>query len=199
VLSNLNYDNTNVKTSDIDGVNFISEGFLSRYKYSIVKDKKEAWKKGLKIAGVVAALAVATVATIATAGAALTAIAPAASILAPAIGGALATTGAAVGAAATSGIAMMAAGGAIAGGIIAGTVVGATKSRRAAKYYNQRPNPLTGFNPQDVPDGCKVDEHESSRLLSTDFKNRIIIKDNQYNQVRALLCPDYAINQSKYN
>lgn len=199
VLSNLNYDNTNVKTSDIDGVNFISEGFLSRYKYSIVKDKKEAWKKGLKIAGVVATLAVATVATIATAGAALTAIAPAASILAPAIGGVLATTGAAVSAAATSGVAMMAAGSAIAGGIIAGTAVGAVKSRRATKYYNQKPKPLTGFNPQEIPEGCKVDEHESSRLLSTDFKNRIIIKDNQYNQVRALLCPDYAINQSKYN
>ena len=76
VLTNVNVDSSFVETSDINDINFISEGFLSRYFYSLGKQKTGTNKKILKALGVVAVLAVAAVATIYTAGAALTVVGP---------------------------------------------------------------------------------------------------------------------------
>jgi hypothetical protein len=69
VLTDVNLDNSYVETSDINDINYISEGFLSRYFYNLDKEGVGFFKKFLKAVGVIAVLATAAVATVFTCGA----------------------------------------------------------------------------------------------------------------------------------
>jgi hypothetical protein len=44
ILEDIDYENSFIETSNINGVNYVSEGFVSHYKYEFEKSKTEAWK-----------------------------------------------------------------------------------------------------------------------------------------------------------
>jgi hypothetical protein len=69
VLSNVNLNNTFVETSDINDINYISEGFLSRYTFNLKAKSTGFFSKLIKAIGVVVVLAAAVVATVFTCGA----------------------------------------------------------------------------------------------------------------------------------
>ena len=74
VLTDINLTNSFVESSDINDINYISEGFLSRYLFNLKPKSTGFFNKLLKAIAVVAVLAAATVATIFTCGAAGVAI-----------------------------------------------------------------------------------------------------------------------------
>jgi hypothetical protein len=70
ILTDINLDNSFVETSDINDINYISEGFLSRYLYKLSAKKTGFLGKLLKSLAVITVLAAAAVATVFTCGAA---------------------------------------------------------------------------------------------------------------------------------
>ena len=188
ILNNVNVDSSFVETSDINDINYISEGFLSRYFFSMKKKEMGIGKKILIAVGVVAVLAAAAVATVFTCGAAGVAIGAG---LAAAITAGAASTAAALG---TIGI--------VAGATIAtvataaaveATVMAARQKRnkRAAKAIKGRNEP--------IPKGYERSEQSESRKLVNDLADRYIIKDGSKNSPGALIMPDYQVNQLYYN
>lgn len=185
VLSDVNYENSFVETSDINDINFISEGFLSRYYFSLDKKKTGVGKKILIAVGVVAVLAAAVVATVFTCGAAGAVIgvglAAAISAATPTI---LATTAIVTGAAIATA--------ATAFGVEA-VVLKARQARnkRAAKA-------VKGRN-EEIPKGYERKEKDDSRKLTHELYERYIIKDGTKNSPDAIIVPDYQVNQPYYN
>ena len=148
VLSNVNLSNTFVETSDINDINYISEGFLSRYTFSLKTKSTGFFNKILKAVSVVAVLAAATVATVFTCGAG-----------GVVIGGALAS------------ISMASALGTI--GIVAASAVGvaatAVSAQSLALKARQKRNKgkaqaIKGRN-ETIPKGYKREEQKDSRKL----------------------------------
>ena len=196
-------EGTHIETTTPNGINFVSEGFMSRYRFDVVPDHKESWKKALKITGIVVAAIAVVAATVFTCGAAGVALGAAAA----AGGGAVAAAGAVAG---TSALAMVAGGAAAVGstafligagavaavGITAAVGVGLAGSINA--WSNQNDVQLNGRNTE-IEKGMKKEESENSRLLNASFEDRFIISDYRYNEIRALLCPEYVLNQPKYN
>lgn len=190
VINSIDYENSFVETTDINDINYVSEGFLSRYYYTIEASKSEAWKTGFKIAGIVIALAAAIVASVVTCGVATAAITGvalttifAASSTAVGIMSAVAITGAVAAGAA-----------AIAGGVTSGI----TKGVRQNRGKNAVVTPLKGRN-DELPKGCERKEKDESRQLTHDLPLRYIISDPQKNRTEALIVPDYQVNQPYYN
>ena len=68
VLSNVNVNNSFVETSDINDINYISEGFMSRYLFNLKAKSTGFFNKLIKAIGVVVVLAAAVVATVFTCG-----------------------------------------------------------------------------------------------------------------------------------
>ena len=189
-------DKTHVTTKDIYDVNYISEGFLSRYAFKFEKKKSGLWGKigkAVLAVGMVVALAAAAVYT---GGAALAAI--------PSVAGSL---GIAVGATATAtltGLAVSGTSALLAVGIAAGaTAVGmvttaAIQDWRYSIKRNGEVLKLDGRNTK-VPSGYKIVELDKSRTLVQNYLDRIIIKDLDQAEAQAILCPDYAVNTAYYN
>lgn len=50
-----------------------------------------------------------------------------------------------------------------------------------------------------VPKGYKREENRESRVLNTNFNERIIIKDPSKVQIQGIICPDYEVDQAYYN
>ena len=50
-----------------------------------------------------------------------------------------------------------------------------------------------------VPKGFEKKENELSRVLNDDFFSRMIIKDPSKVEIKAIICPDYEVNQAYYN
>lgn len=217
---------TYVETDDINGTNYISEGFLKRYTFRFKKKSSISLITGLAIAVGVCALAAAVVFTAGAAGAAAGAVTVSGSTAAA---GTAATTAAATGAAAAIGAAAGAAAGATAGATIAstvsaalaggvsaltglgtaaavagaGAVVGtgvvitaANIANNALAAINSSKKRLNGRETK-VPAGYKIVETDESRTLTQEFVDRVIIKDSS--EISAILCPDYELNQAKYN
>lgn len=188
ILTNVNLNNSFVETSDINDINYISEGFLSRYTYGLKTKSTGFFSKLLKAVGVVVVLAAAAVATVFTCGAGGVAIgaglAAAAATGAGAVAGALGTIGLVAGA--TLGVAATA--------ISAQTV--ALKARQ--KRNRKAAQAIKGRNEQ-IPKGYKREEQEESRLLTHDLAERYIIKDGSKNSPDAIIVPDYQVNQPYYN
>ena len=68
VLNDINYESSFLETSDINDINYVSEGFLSRYFYSLKQKETGLTKKILIASATVAVLALAAVATVFTCG-----------------------------------------------------------------------------------------------------------------------------------
>ena len=188
VLTDVNLDNSYVETSDINDINYVSEGFLSRYFYNLDKEGTGFFKKFLKAIGVVTVLAAAAVATVFTCGAGGVVIgvglAAAFSAGAAAAGAAITTIGIVAGATLT----------------VAATALGtqaiALKARQ--KRNQSKAQAIKGRNEQ-IPKGYKRIEQEHSRKLIQELSERYIIKDPTKNSPSAIIVPDYQVNQPYYN
>lgn len=208
ILDNLknSLDKTYVTTEDINDVNYVSEGFLSRYTFKFKKKSSSLWSKigkiGLITAGVVA-LAAATVFTAGAVGAAVAGASLAGAVTAgsTAIGSILVaagtvttTLGLATGIAGST--AIIAAG----AGVVASGITAAMATINTAKYGIQswQKKKLDGRNTK-CPSGYKIVETDESRKLSQSFIDRLIIKDSSKNKIQAILCPDYEVNQAYFN
>ena len=192
---------TYVETKDINGINFISEGFLSRYSFNLKPRGgffgligKLAICAGL-LAGVVAGAIFTCGAGSAVFGGMISGFiggvgtGAAAAVGLTGIAATACTVGAAVGLGAAAGAAA---------GAVVGTAVGAVDS--AIKGINRMitPTKLQGRK-TNIPNGYKRVETDDSRLLGKTFEDRIIIKDNTCNEVGAILCPDYDVQPQYYN
>ena len=162
-------DKTHITTDDLADVNYISEGFLHRYKFDFAKKKSSVWSKIGKIALATAAIVGAVAATVVTFGAAL---APMGALLITAA----ATTGA-VGAATTIAVRQ--------------ELRYYVKRLGAKKTYKGRETK--------APSGYTIKEVDISRRLCQPFAPRIIPKDSSTVDIQAILCPDYELNQAYYN
>lgn len=188
VLGEVDYNNTYIETSDINYINYVSEGFVSHYKYKYEAKSADTGKKILMGSGIVVLLALTAVATVFTCGAAGVAVgtglAAAISAGAVAVGGALGTIG-----------------------IVTGAVVGVTAV--AYRIENRVINRRQKLNQDEVlalkgryaeiPEGYERVEEDTSRQLERDFIKRIIIKEPKYNEPGAIIAPDYQVNQPYYN
>ena len=172
-------DKTYVTTEDINDVNYVSEGFLSRYQFRFKKKSSSLWSKIGKITAITAGVVALGAATVFTAGALA-----AGSTLA----GALAAGGTALG------------GVLVAGGAAAGLITAAIATGQEVKYGIQtwQHKKLDGRNTK-CPKGYKIAELDGSRKVGGDFENRIIIKDNSKNKTQVILCPDFEVNQAYFN
>ena len=196
---------THVTTEDINGVNFISEGFLKRYSFKFAKKKSGIFKSVLKAIGMGVALvglAAATVFTLGAAGVIATGavvgtVAAGASAITTVAGGlAFGATGV-VGALTATGVAAGIVGGAVGavGGVVGGLESLAYQIQGAVHKDKLK---LDGRNTQPPP-GYKTEETEDSRELSQEFLDRFIPKDENSNVVAGIICPDYELNQAYYN
>ena len=179
---------TYVETKDINDVNYISEGFLSRYSFSLKMKSSTLWKK---------------IGTSILKAAAITAIAVGASVFIPGgaalLGTVMYKAGLSVGFYAAAAIASGVSG-AVAG---VATGLGMTTAATVQEIVNvikrtKATVKLEGKNTK-IPGGYYRSENDTSRKLSTDYYDRIIIKDNTKNEISAILCPDYQLNQPYYN
>lgn len=185
IISEVDVNNTYIESSAINDINYISEGFLGRYRYSL-KAKSTGWfKKLIKTVAVVATLAVAAVATVVTCGA----------------GGVLLGTGLAslvtTGFLGTLGTIGIVAGSTLA---VSAAAIGAQAVVLKARVNRNKgkAQAVKGRN-ESIPKGYKREEHKESRLLVQDLKERYIIKDINKNSPDALIVPDYQVNQPYYN
>lgn len=181
VISNINLNSSFVETSDINDINYISEGFLSRYLFSMKPKSVGFFNKLLKAVAVVAVLAAATVATIFTCGAAGVAIGGA---LVSLSAGTLGTIGIVAGSALT----------------VAATAIGAQSVTLKARQKRNKgkAQAIKGRN-EPIPKGYKREEQKDSRKLIQDLAERYIIKDPTKNSPDAIIVPDYQVNQPYYN
>ena len=188
VLTDLDYENTFIETSDINDINYISEGFLGHYKFKLDKKPVGFWKKIGITAAVIAVLAAAVVATIFTCGAAGVA-------LGVGIGVGLSTS--------------VAFGGTVLGaiGISAAIAMGAavtgfgiqTVALRARQKRNKRQAMALKGRNEPIPDGYERNEYKESRIVTQDLSKRYVIKDSTKNSASAIIVPDYQVNSPFYN
>lgn len=177
-------DTSYVETSDINGINYISEGFLSRYLFQLKKKSSSIWSSIGKIFAVTALITTVALGSIATfGGVAVSAVALSTGLSYTAF----AITGTAI----TAGIVGTAAATltAVAASIDEGIKV--IQRSAATKVLKGRYT--------EVPRGYKRVEKDESRKVGGEFINRIIIKDESSNNIRGVLCPDYEINQPYFN
>lgn len=178
-IGNEDYSTTYIETLDLYGNNFISEGFLSRYRFELKKKKSSIWSK---------------MGTIVAIGA----------IIAAGVCGAIFTGGASVGASALGVMLILGAMtlcGAAAGAVLSAVTVAiiASLDEMALAINRQvKTQRLKGRNSK-ISAGYYRSEVDDSRRLGYSFKSRLIIKDYTKNEVGALLCPDYDVNPQKYN
>lgn len=173
---------TYVETKDINDVNYISEGFLSRYSFSLSKKSSGFWSTFGKVLAATAIIAVVAVASVVTFGGAAVAA------------GAIATATVVSAAVSTAVVAGVTAASIAVGGLIAGAVVESIRAVKRSLVVKE----LKGRN-TDIPSGYKRSENENSRKLSDTFNDRVIIKDKSKNSINAMLCPDYSVNQAYFN
>ena len=184
VLTDVNFNNSFIETSDINDINYISEGFLSHYLFSLKQKETGLGKKFLISLGVIAVLAAAVVATVFTCGVGGVAIGAG---LAAAVTTGLAAGGAAVGAAiGTIGIV---AGAALA---VSATALGAQSMvLKARQNRNKRAAQAVKGRNEEIPKGYEREEQEESRKLTHNLVERYVIKDGSKNSPSALIVPDY--------
>ena len=181
--------NSHVETSNINGLNYITEGFLKRYSFTFKKKSSSIWKKIGKIMGVAALVVGVTAASIFLTPAGAAAL----GTIAGKITAVTLTYEMAVAAATVVG----AAAGAVVGAVSGTTVASAQELGQAVARIGEKKE-LNGKATK-VPSGYKLVETDDSRTLTENFDDRIIIKDSSKNDVQCILCPDYTINQPYYN
>ena len=173
IVNNIDATNSYIET-DLNDINYVSEGFLSRYKYTLQAKSSGFFKKLTTAIGVVLVLAAAAVATICTLGAAgLVTIGPAIALTGAIAGAATVTTAASIG------------------------------TQELILYARQRRNAgeakrVNGRN-ESIPGGYKRAESEDSRKVIQDLNERYIIKDHTKNLPDAIIVPEYQVNQPYFN
>lgn len=199
-------DKTYVTTEDINDVNYVSEGFLSRYQFKFKKKSSSLWGKIGKIAAITAGVVALGAATVFTAGAAGALVAG--STLAGAVTAGSTTLGGVLvaGGAVTTGLglstgvagasAIIAVGAGTAAGLI--TAIAATSQEVTYGIQTWKHKKLDGRNTK-CPKGYKITEVDDSRKVGGDFENRIIVKDSSKNKTQVILCPDFEVNQAYFN
>lgn len=193
---------SHTEIENLNGVTHISEGFLSRYKYTIELNDRSTFKKFARIAGAIGVAVCGVAVGIFTGGIG-------------AVAGGLAAT-AILGSVATAAV-VTAAVGVVVGGVVVGVggiVQGiehfngehfgnSTKETRVDK--SGEPNiPIHGRNIKASfanynPKYHQVKELGDSRLLTHNFTQRVILKDDSSVKVNAIICPDFELNQPYYN
>ena len=202
-----NLNTTHVETSDINDVNYVSEGFLSRYSFHFKKKSSGLFGKILK--GIAIGVGVVAVAAACVfLGAGVGAIAAGATLVGGITAGSAAIGGILVAAGATTtglGLSLGIAGATAAIAAGTGLAVGATLATlgviQEVRYGTNRifsKKKLDGRNTK-CPKGYKIVENDESRKLTQTFKDRLIIKDSSKVKVQAILCPDYEVNPAYYN
>lgn len=173
-----------VETEDINDINYISEGFLSRYLFRLKKKSSSFWGSIGKVFAVTAIVTAVALGSIATGGGlAISAI--------PLSTGMSFTAFAVTGTAITAGVVGTAA------AVVTGTIAAIDEGIKAIQRATAKKQ-LNGRY-TDIPGGYKRAEKDESRKLGGDFIDRIIIKDKNHNNIEAIICPDYTINQPYYN
>ena len=200
VIDDINEEFSYVETKNKNDINYISEGFLSRYRFSIEEKPTEMWKRiGIGIA-IVVAIAAAVVASIFTFGAA--GVAVGAGLAATGI---FTVTGTAVGvtvgltAAATTALTVT---GLTAAGLAAAVVVGETVNagvKKIRQIRNEEPAKECKGRNDEIPKGYERKEKDESRKITHDLTERYIIRDPDYNFPEAVIVPDYQVNSPYYN
>ena len=188
VIDTINHDHSFVETSDINDINYVSEGFLSRYLFTLDKKSSGVFKKIATAIGVVAVLAAAVVATVFTCGAAGVVIgaglAAAVSAGTSAVAGVITTVG-------------IVAGASIA--VSAASFGAQAVALKARQNRNKRAAQAVKGRNEDIPKGYERKEQSESRKIKHDLEERYIIKDPSKNVPDALIVPDYQVNQPYYN
>ena len=181
VVSNVDFENTFIETSDINDINYISEGFLSHYKFKLDKKPTSFWKKFLTASAVALVLAAAVVASFFTCGAAAVALGVTLAVTMPTflavVGGVTAAT-------------------IVASAYIAGAQELSLMARQ--KRHKREAQAVKGRN-DEIPEGYERNEQKTSRCLTHDLASRYIIKDGSKNTPSAIIVPDYQTNQPYYN
>lgn len=177
-------DTSYVETSDINGINYISEGFLGRYLFQLKKKSSSIWSSIGKIFAVTALITAVALGSIATfGGVAVSAVALSTGLSYTAF--AITSTAITAGIVGTAAATLTAVAASIDEGIKVIQRSAATKVLKG-RYT-------------EVPNGYKRVEKDESRKVGGEFINRIIIKDESSNNIRGVLCPDYEINQPYFN
>jgi hypothetical protein len=151
IVSNIDVNKSYVET-DLNDINYVSEGFLGRYYYKLVPKPTSFWSKLLKALAVVVVLAAAAVATVFTAG--FAGIGIGAGLGAALVGGGF-TVGATIG---TIGI--------VAGSLFAATGLGLGIEAITLKVRQKRNKGkalLVKGRKEKIPDGYQREELEESR------------------------------------
>ena len=177
-------DTSYVETSDINGINYISEGFLSRYLFQLKKKSSSIWGSIGKIfaaAALITAVALGSIATFGGVAVSAVALSTGLSYTAFAITGTAITAGIVGTAAATL------------------TAVAASIDEGIKVIQRSAATKVLKGRYTEVPSGYKRVEKDESRKVGGEFINRIIIKDESSNNIRGILCPDYEINQPYFN
>ena len=187
-------DKTHVETENINGLNYISEGFLKRYTFHFKEKSSRLWGKIGKIVGIAALVVGAAAAALYTGGASFMFVGSLyTSVVGPiagAIGGSVAVAATTVGLAA-------AAAGAVAGAVVGGIIASGQEIGQAISRIGEKKR-LNG-KATVAPSGFKIVESEDSRQLTASFDDRIIIKDETKNSIHGIICPDYTVNQPYFN
>ena len=195
VISNINTESSFVETSDINDINFVSEGFLSRYRFKLEMSKSGMMKKiGIAI-GVALALAAAAVATVFTCGAA-------GAVLGMGIAASVTILGTTLtGVAAATAVTAIVAAATVAAVAVTATVAFGTEAAvlKARQNRNKRAAQAVVGREEKIPEGYERKEKEDSRKLTHDLSERYIIKDPSKNVAEALIVPDYQVNGPYYN
>ena len=192
VLKNFNSENlqyTYVETSAINKTNFVSEGFLSRFSYTLSDKETNGWNKFLTTSGIILLATLSAAVVIFTCGAGAAVVGAG---LAAAWGG---------GIAALTGTAGIIAGSVAGAGILTSAVINSAQSINFGSRpieTNEQNDPLYGRN-EKINEGQERKENDQSRILTHEISDRYIIKDLNKNSPSALIVPDYQVNQPYYN
>ena len=191
VISNINVTSSFVETSDINDINFVSEGFMSRYLFTLKQSKSDMMKKIWIAIGVAIALAAAAVATVFTCGAA-------GAVLGVGIAASVTLFGTLFSATAATAIV---AGIAVAAVAVTATIAFGTEAAvlKARQNRNKRAAQAVVGREEKIPEGYERKEKEESRKLTHSLAERYIIKDPSKNKAEALIVPDYQVNGPYYN
>lgn len=189
VITTIETDKSFVETTDLNFVNYVSEGFLNRFYYDLQVKPSERWKLFGKILATIVVIAAAIVVSVFTCGAG-----------AEAGGVAIAATVTALGLTGVADVAAVT--GVVAAVAVAATVVvyAATEAGYAIKHALQSNavKEIKGRN-EEIPDGYERVETEASRQVTHDLQSRYIISEPNKNKDEAFIVPDYQVNGPYYN
>lgn len=229
-ISEQELDKTYVQVEDIAGVNYITEGFLSRYRFSL-KKKKNLLNIISSVLSCVATVCsfmpgIGTIASIAlnaanfitstiaagkfqiasfvsTTLSALPVVGAAVSKVAQTLGSVtkISAVQSTLSKVAQVGTTLQSVGNSTATAIQVSNVLQSAYNtyETSKQIISQSKGASYNGRYTEIPSGYERVESNDSRILSADFIDRFIIKDPSKNQVQAILCPDYEINQPYYN